>query len=353
MNHTTVFTLPDPSHGQSQGGNWTGDLTFYVKCQDSFGHESPGFYEVNVCVKEGPDRTAPVVRATNPENDAIVSFDSSEQNVEIVTNELAECRWDYGDKDYEFMGNSLECGDSIGAPSSLLGYSCSGVLPTVSAENVYYIRCMDQPWLSGAECESSSASVCQNKNMQSLVYVLRKPESKIVIDWIEPSEDFEVNTEMTTIDLRVRTSGGGDFHFCSYSFSGYETMIEFFETGTETNHGQPLNRPAGKHTIFVECRDETGDVAQGSTEFEIIYDDAVPQVARVWQSGGKLFVITTEDSECRYSTESCGFGWEDGEDMGSGEEHSISAIRGNNYFIKCGDEFGNVPSGCSISVRAL
>ena len=30
-NHTTTFSLPDPSHGQSQGGNWTGELSLYIK----------------------------------------------------------------------------------------------------------------------------------------------------------------------------------------------------------------------------------------------------------------------------------------------------------------------------------
>lgn len=36
---------------------------------------------------------------------------------------------------------------------------------------------------------------------------------------------------MTTIELQVQTSGGGESHFCSYSFSGYDNMIEMFETG--------------------------------------------------------------------------------------------------------------------------
>ena len=89
------------------------------------------------------------------------------------------------------------------------------------------------------------------------------------------------------------------------------------------------------------------------TNFRIIRDSSTPQVARVWQDGGKLHVVTTEIAECRYSTDSCRFNWDDGELAGSGMEHIISVIRGDTYYIKCEDEFGNLPSGCSIAVRAL
>jgi hypothetical protein len=344
-NHTTTFTLPDPSHGQSQGGNWTGDLTFYIKCRDGHGHENPGFYEVGLCVNEGPDRTAAIIRMVEPADNGVVSFDVSSVNVSIITNELADCRWDVVDTDYSIMTNSMSCGDSLGNPSSVMGYRCEGIVPVVGGDNSYYVRCMDQPWLG----ESGE----RNANSQSFVYRLRRPESRIAIDWIEPSESFEIDSEMTTIELTVRTSGGGDWHRCSYSFSGYENMIELFETGADKLHKQPLNRPAGSHAIYVECEDESGDSVQGLTEFDIIHDTSTPLVARVWQEGGSLYVITTEDAECRYSVDSCMFGWDSGEVAGIGETHVIGVVRGEGYYIKCEDEFGNAPSGCSISVRAL
>jgi len=340
-NHTTIFTLPDPSHGQSQGSDWTGDLTLYIKCQDTHGHESPGFYSVDMCVKEGDDITAPIVRAVSPKNGGIVGFNVTSKDVNIVTNELATCRWSLSDVVYSEMGNEMGCLDSLGAPSNNQGYVCSDVMPTVSGENTYYIRCEDQPWLDGG-----------NANSESFVYELKKPSKMIEIDWIEPSGDFEINSDMVTIELQVDTSGGGDLHYCSYSFSGYETMIRMFDSGG-TLHKQSLNRPSGLHKIYVECVDETGDSVRDVTNFRIIRDSSTPQVARVWQDGGKLHVVTTEIAECRYSTDSCRFNWDDGELAGSGMEHIISVIRGDTYYIKCEDEFGNLPSGCSIAVRAL
>ena len=115
-NHTTVFALPDPSHGQSQGGNWTGDLRLYIKCRDSYNHETPGYYTIDMCVKEGPDKTPPMIRATEPGNNAIVGYNISLKNVTIITNELATCKWDASDVDYSVMENEMKCNDGLKTP---------------------------------------------------------------------------------------------------------------------------------------------------------------------------------------------------------------------------------------------
>lgn len=169
-NHTTTFMLPDPSHGQSQGGSWTGDLTFYIKCRDTKGHESPGFYTVDVCVKEGIDKTAPTIRMVNPVNGGIVSFETASENLTVVTNELSTCKWDSIDTDYSLMTNSMDCNDVLASPSSPVGYVCSEELSMMNGTNIYYIKCMDQPWLDSVEE--------RNANTQSYVYTLRKPEKE-------------------------------------------------------------------------------------------------------------------------------------------------------------------------------
>ncbi|NPE27028.1 hypothetical protein HNV12_03435 [Methanococcoides sp. SA1] len=342
-NHTTVFSLPDPGHGQSQGANWSGDLSLFVQCEDTHGSLSTGAYEIDMCVREGPDEIAPRIVGVSPSNDGLISFDAETAPIEVVTNELSTCRWSLNDVGYFEMENIMTCDDTLGAPSSVLGYSCTDDLDVADVSNAFYVKCKDQPWLGDEG----------NFNFESFVYVLRKPESKIGIDWVLPDEGFETNTAFTGIELVVKTIGGGDSHFCSYSFSGYENMIEMFETGENREHRQALNRPAGEHEIYVQCRDETGDFVQGKTEFEIISDYSSPEVARVWQNAGRLFIWTTDASECRYSEETCRFAWEDGIDIGSGEEHTISVVRGETYYVKCEDEFGNRPSGCSVAVRAL
>jgi len=347
-NHTDVFTLPDPSHGESQGVNWSSELSLFVQCRDRYGIVSPGYYEIDMCVVESDDVTAPRIVAA--EGGGVVRFDAESGGVVIVTNELATCRWDLSDVEYLDMANSLDCPNSLGYPSNILGYECSGILPIGNSSEDYHVRCMDQPWITGSEAESPESVEGRNANAESFVFSLSKPSSKISIDKIAPDSDFEISSDFTTIELKVATSGGGESHFCSYSFSGYDRMIQMFETGGDRTHVQVLNRGSGEQKIFVECRDESGDFARNYTEFNIVRDSSSPQVARIWQDGGYLHLVLVEDGECKYSFDSCKFAWDLGVSIGSGREFSFAAVKGERYYIRCEDEFGNTPSGCSVEM---
>ena len=361
-NHTAVFNLPDPSHGQSQGSNWTGDLSLYVKCRDRYGLESPGIYEIKTCVIEGEDVTAPKIVAS--EGIGNVGFDVTNKDVMIVTNELATCKWDLQDVDYSEMGNDMVCGDSLGAPSNALGYVCNGVFAIGNSSNNYYVRCMDQPW----ENDTSK----RNANAQSFVFNLVKPSSKISIDKIKPDNIIEINTDFTTIDLKVATSGGGVNHFCSYSFSGYGSMIEMFETGDARTHVQTLNVGTGAKKIYVECSDENGDVARGLTEFRVVQGDfnvqggeeegeeegeegisSIITITRIWEEQGRMNLLLNGAGECRYSFTGCKFDWEDGVSIGEGDALSFSVDYGKKYFIQCEDKYGNLPSRCLAEIVAI
>jgi hypothetical protein len=297
-----------------------------------------------MCVREGEDRTAPKVVATEPGSGEAVGINVTNKNISIITNELSSCRWDLSDIDYSEMGNFLECGDSLMNPSSSLGYVCSGNLPIGNASQDYYVKCMDQPWLNN--------SGERNANAESFVFSIEKASSALSINKIKPDSYIEIASDLTTVELKVATSGGMDYHFCSYSFSGYDSMIEMFETGNERTHVQVLNRAPGDQKIYVECHDETGDFARDFTEFEIARDSSSPQVARIWQSGGFVNLILSDYGECRFSFDSCNFVWDQGFDVGSGEKLRFAVVRGEKYHIKCKDDFGNMPSGCSVAVQA-
>jgi hypothetical protein len=353
LNHTVSFLLPDPSHGRSMGIDWNGEMKFYIKCRDFNGNIAPGniapignkFYVIDMCVNQGPDSTPPIILATDPIPETRVSFDATSQDVTIVTNELSTCRWDVLDKDYSSMANEMTCNDELFKPSAPLGYVCSDEFYINGDFNEYYIRCKDQPWLD----DDPSRSV----NSESFVFVLNRPSSKISVDSIGPNTDFKSPTEFTTVEILIETRGGGEWHSCSYSLSGFDNLIKLFETGTERTHRQSLNLPAGEKHIYVECEDETGDFDRAENRFRITYDTSTPQIARVWQNGNKLNVVTTEDAECRYTTESCRYNWEDGTTISGFESHIIDVLRGSTYYIKCQDEFGNTPTACSITVRAV
>ncbi len=347
-NHSTIFVLPDPAHGESQGLDWKGNLTVYAKCRDRFGHETPNFYKIEMCIKQGPDMTPPRINYVTPANDAMISYNSNDQNVSVYTNEVSECRWSSVDEDFDVMRESFSCPANINQKSAF-GYKCDASLPISSGENKFYVRCKDQPWLDAVGRNGE-----RNSNQESFMYVLTKPSSQIMIDWIEPSEDMDVGTIPTTIVLKAQTSGGGTYHQCKYSFSGYENMIEFNDFDFNTLHEQVFDQMTpGRKRIYVQCADETGDVAQGDVRFRITYDSSEPEIARVWQSNGQLTFITTEEAECKYSTENGEFNFETGgRDAGTGNTHTLGVVRGTKYYIKCKDKFGHVPAGSSIVVRA-
>tara|TARA_Y100000310_G_scaffold288227_1_gene313693 strand:- start:4388 stop:5692 length:1305 start_codon:yes stop_codon:yes gene_type:complete len=348
--HVLSYQLLDPSHGQSQGIDITGDTAFYIKCQDVNGNMFPGFYTVEMCVNEGDDIWAPEIKGANPATDSLISFNSTEKAVTVYTNEAADCKWSFVNTDsYDEMGNSFTCANAL-RDLTVNGYVCNGMLPVNSSENNYYIKCEDQPWLEANNSDE------RNANVDNFPYVLKKPESPISIVQIKPDGDYEVNTQISTVTLKVETAGGGDYHSCDFSFSSYDNMIDFNDFNFDTIHETVFNQmTAGSKRIYVECSDETGDTAMGETRFKVIYDSSSPQVARIFQSGGSLTIITTEPADCAYSTDTelkCGFSFSDGNSAGSGEEHSISVSRGKRYYIKCQDEHGNAPSDCSVVVRA-
>lgn len=347
-NHTMVFTLPDPSHGESQGEEWNGELSMYVICQDTNGNKNANFYTIDMCVNQGPDKTPPRIRAIEPGSGQLVGFETTQKEIEVITNELSNCKWDTADTNYSLMKNYMVCEDSLGAPSSSLGYVCNANLPITSSENNFYIRCQDQPWLS--ELDRSDE---RNANAQSTPYTLRKPESKIAIEWTAPNEDFRTSTEFTTIEIQIKTIGGGDYHSCSYSMSGYERMIEMFETGVSKTHKQPLNVPSGANKIYVECRDETDDVARSEIVFEALFDGSSPQITRIWQENGRVHLIANEMAQCSYSNKDCAFSWNNETETPIGQTFSIEISRGKIYYLRCKDEFGNLPSGCTISFNPI
>jgi hypothetical protein len=337
-NHTTQFNVPNIENG---------DLDMYVTCQDSNGHKNSRFYMINICVNQGPDLTAPLIIDIDPNPGSKVGFESEDVSVEVITNELATCKWDSTDKGYSSMENSFECDDVSGAPSGKFGYLCQDELPTLEDSNSYFIRCADQPWFIGTGNESLI-----NINAESFEYALNKPSSKIQIDHIFPAGDFKIATEIASFNIEIMTSGGGDVHHCSYSYKDFDSLIPLLETGLSRIHTQPSSPAPGLKTIFVECDDETGDFARGETTFEIIKDTSPPMISRVWEDAGEIFVVTTEEAECGYTTDSCSFSWEDSVFMGDSFVHAIDSVTGQTYYVKCRDGFGNMPTRCSIIVTA-
>jgi len=345
-NHSIVFPLPDPSHGQSMGLNWSGDVNLYVKCEDTHGNIMRNYFKIEMCVNQGPDETPPIIQNVFPPKDSLLAYNATLKSVLVYTNEPANCKWSLQDKNYEEMENSFECENNI-AQMTAFGYLCYGNLNLSSEKNSFYFKCKDQPWL-----EKVNKSEKRNANVESYKYVLNRVKSKIKIDWIKPDEGIKILSSPATVILEVKTSNGGKLHSCDYSFSGYDYMIDFYDFDFNNIHKQEFNQIVpGDYKIYVECKDETGVKVRGETEFKVYFDTAIPLVARVYSENGKLKLVTNEESECAYDFESCDFDFESGTDFGDGLTHVTTFRQAKTYYIKCKDEFGNAPDDCSIIVR--
>jgi hypothetical protein len=433
-NHTQSFITPHVGHVNIANPdlNWRGELNFYIKCKDGKGHENTNFYNLQMCINDAEDTASLGIKTFSPTSENLISFDATFEEITFSTVEISTCRWSINNVEYSLMENTAECTDFV----------CKTTLPITSAENTFYFRCMDQPWL-----EELNRSDERNADTTSKIYKLKKPAKKITIDSIKPNTDIISATDKQQIAIEVKTSSGGPKHICSYKLKEAGNFIEMLETRKTGTHSQPgLNLNAGKIKIYIKCTDETHDEATNSTEFEIIksnmglkineiedfisgtennkvdlflttsgggnehicsysvgndaprefektgdrgdqrqevevgtgeiiinvechdefqntatiktlfeitLDKLAPTISRIWQSGGNLHIITAGEDECKYSTKDCNFNWTKGISAGSGQEHEIEATRGETYYIKCQDKFGNTPSGCSIVAQAL
>lgn len=337
LTHTTPFFLPEPAHAKDFGSDWNGNMTMYVKCQDAYGNENLNPFSIKVCVNAGPDITPPVIKTFMPPTRSSVKVNATSKAASIYTNEPADCKWSLTDQDYESMENNMSCANSIGSISGS-GYPClADFIITNNGENKFYIRCKDQPWLTGENATR------RNPNSASTEYVIIRTDRIISIDSLDLSPEPDSNNEIpmsndvATIKISVRTSGGGSMHSCKYSFSGYDWMIDFYKTYSTSHEQEVNNMVQGMHNLYVECTDETGDKAKAEKTFTLTRDVTAPSIIRILPNK----IVTNEEAECRASNSGCGFNFDEGTSMQSGFTTEHNAPGTGSYGVICKDSSGN------------
>lgn len=371
-NHDMQFSLPSVDAIANQFNITRGEVLeiygnfkLYIRCQDEHGNFNVNPVSVEMCVSEGPDLTPPRINKIIPSSEGYVKRDVDSKEINLFVNEQAECKWSLEDKEYNEMENSFECKTSL-LDETGLGWPCVGNVSISGSENKYYIRCKDKPWLASSD---ETDELKRYANEESYEYVLRKAESEFIIERTAPGGLIESASVPTSVELKVKTSGGAGDAECYYSFdsvncddsggsgagsgTGGCNWILFRDTYSQY-HNQIFNLISGSYNINLKCIDEAGDKAYSSAEFEIKLDDAPPIITRVINQGGGIRLITNEEADCYTSIDErlgCSYSVENASFIGSGFEHSLSGERTN--YIKCRDKFGNMPSGCSIIIRAV
>ena len=352
--HETFFRIPDPSHGRANNISLPTDMTIYVLCQDRRGDVTPEYFQIDMCVNDGPDETAPLLVSMNPPDGSVISFDSDNFTAILSLEEMATCRWDSNSEtSYDNMVNEFVCDDMWGQPSGGWVYVCRGDLPIDLTEGVtenkFNVKCADQPWLIGGDDENE-----RNVNILGYDFTYIRPSGKIAIESITPSDEELVTTsDRISFDFVVKTTDGGMNHGCDFSLTGYETMVPFIETDVGKTHTHSFDLTPNKYDVFVECGDETGDTVRQEVSIRVIQKGYSPLISRVWHTSNNIRVVTQEEADCRFSKDDCLFSFENGTGMsGDGITHRVSVEKGAVYHIRCKDNLGNVPAGCSIVVGA-
>jgi len=233
---------------------------------------------------------------------------------------------------------------------SINGFVCNATLPTPNMENQYFVRCRDQPWHTG------DSAVKRNDMTESYKFNLNKVSAPLKIDSIKPVSGIVIDAESepATVKLEAMTSGGLDGS--AQCFLNYKGTKDAFTETFSSKHSKLLTYLySGKITLPIVCEDPIGNIAEGSTEFEIKIDATPPAVTRIYNKNGVLHVITEKKGSCSLSTndaEACFFDYKNGTEMsGSSLEHTLPMPRGKVSYIKCKNKFGKVAGSCSAVIQ--
>jgi len=350
-NHSQKLALPSPDavNAVAPELQHNGTYTLYVRCQDSNGNTNRDEFAIRFCVEAGPDTTAPIIEGTSIINGGPVSYNQTEVELEVYVNEPAECKWSKEDRKYDLMENNMQCTKDLWRANRDLNYPCKANLTGIvnREENKFFFKCKDNP--QGNESD-------RNEMVDSYEFMLMGTQPLNILS-VEPNETAKGSTPDVRVDLRVETANGYDNGkaYCSYREEGESSWIEFYETGEAENHRQPLSLTEAHYKFEIKCVDLGNNRDDAVIEFDVKVDQQAPFVARVYKEADSLKIVTTEDSECKYSIQSCNFEFADGIDIpyANNTEHFTDWSTEFTYFIRCADQYGNMPESnkCSLIVK--
>jgi len=243
------------------------------------------------------------------------------------------------------MENEMSCPDPIQF-DPVLGFKCIARLSGISASGTdYYVRCKDNPDLNEGD---------MNVMAESYEYSL-KQSNALKMKNLQPNGTIFGTVESYPITLSAETFVGEEKGkaICQYKLSS-ESIFRNFDETDGIIHSQVLQPGSGDYAYDVKCYDIAGNVVTGVIDFELEIDTDSPIVARAYEEGKKLKIVTVNEASCSYSFSDCDFEFDDGISMASsngGESHLADWKQDKTYYVKCADDFRGTPSDCSIIVR--
>ena len=343
-----------------------GKYKFYIRCKDRRGNINSQDYEVQFCVQMGPDTTPPEIVGTNPAKDSFIPFNvSTIENFQVYTNEPADCKWDIKEVNYNYMSYEFDkCSQNINEYLVGFDYGCQTNLTGFKngIENKYYVACKDHPEFKGNITKESK------RNPSRPYEIILKGTNRLIIQGVRINERANGTTivgreETAKVDISVTTVGGAEEGksrclysenqaIPSYSLFSNDRSREYLNTNFEEFH-----MPQGFYEYLIKCYDVAENSATTLINFTVEVDLLSPMVVRAFKddNSGSLKIITDENARCVYSTTSCTYDMEEGNELSTenGKEHYTSWNSEIDLYVKCIDDYNNYPNEgeCSIVVR--
>ncbi|MDP1695311.1 MAG: hypothetical protein Q8L29_00155 [archaeon] len=356
-NHTQHMKLPGLDTGTTGALSPIikndGTYSIYVRCRDANGNENVDEFSFGFCVGKGPDTTPPRIEGTSIIDGSPVQYNIDHVPIEVYVNEPAECKWSRIDKAYKDMENPMTCATQSYQINANLAYTCSGTLTGIKnlEENKFYFRCKDQPGKPDNE---------RYENTQSYPLTLKGTQALNIIK-VEPNMTLYGSTSVIIVNLELETSNGAEEGKakCYFSSTGtIDSYIPMWETDNHI-HKQSLDLISGSYKYYFRCIDAGGNADEASTSFSVFVDRSAPKITRIYKEGDNLKVVTDEKAECVYSLSGCNYNFNDGLKFSyiNPDDKTVEVTpwkATNVYFIKCKDEFGNMPlpNACLIEASA-
>jgi len=154
---------------------------------------------------------------------------------------------------------------------------------------------------------------------------------------------------------------------CKYSIDSNKDWDEkkFIDTAfVEKHSGQIIENLSNSaegimHKLYVSCRGYGDLPVDKDVTFYALKDTKAPVIIRAYHDAGLLKIVTDEKSTCSYnfySAKGCNFNLEKEGILMTGDDstqHFESWSADKTYYIKCKDEDGNVPAGCSAIIKPM
>ena len=371
-NHTiSIPSSAFPSAAALNASNLSVDLgsnqNFFIRCMDPNGNVDPYNFNINFCVQKGPDTTPPEV-STNYLNTSYVSFNQTYlDNVEVYTNEPATCRWDRIDVNYKDMAHNMTgCSTKLGDYTfpSTYQYGCHANLTGIKSgeTNNYYIRCEDKPWLTSTSNSNERRIPNAQSYKLSLIGTNQLAIQNITINGNTSGSTFKDSTSPVDLKFVVTTSQGAEGNGnarCTYTPQGSNLNYAFYNNGNfdyTYKNTDDIYLDSGAYNYSIKCCDLANNCDSQNVSFNVQVDQTPPTIPRAYYEDGKMKITTDEVSRCVYSTSSCNYAFSDGVAFktNDGIDHYTPWDTQNDLFIKCQDQYGNLPAPdeCQLIVRA-